>query len=83
MRGANRDEFLAAYMGKGKPDNMNLPSWVCWVACDADGCWWGYEAEPNQSHNGWYENEVGRSLKIRRDPPDPDWQVSLRKIKQG
>jgi hypothetical protein len=36
-----------------------VPAWVAWLAQDADGAWWGYEAEPNQQDRGWYENEVG------------------------
>ncbi|NHZ69928.1 MAG: hypothetical protein GWP20_01705, partial [Thermotogales bacterium] len=41
---------------------MHLPAWVFWLAQDEGGAWWGYEAEPLQFHNGWYENEVGRRL---------------------
>ena len=41
-----------------------LPDWVEWLAQDADGAWWGYEAEPNKQHNGWYENEVGRIVRL-------------------
>jgi len=67
--------------------NFNkFPDWVCWLAQDANGIWWGYEVEPNRSHNGWYENEVGRCLELRRagalliENVD-DWQHSARKVK--
>lgn len=30
-----------------------LPGWVEWLAQDADGTWWAYEAEPNQQERGW------------------------------
>jgi len=58
-----------------------LPDWVRWLAQDADGSWWGFEVEPLQSHNGWYENEVGRCMKIRLELPNPNWSETLRKIK--
>jgi hypothetical protein len=35
-----------------------LPDWAEWLAQDADGAWWAFEAEPNQHDRGWYENEV-------------------------
>ncbi len=59
---------------------QDLPDWVCWLAQDADGTWWGYEVEPNQHHQGWYENEVGRSLRLRRDAPNPDWEQTVQKV---
>lgn len=58
----------------------NLPEWVTYIAQDEDGQWWGYEAEPNQSHNGWYENEVGRIYKMEKSRANPDWQDSLEKV---
>jgi len=59
----------------------SLPDWVSWVAQDADGTWWGFEIEPLQSHNSWYENEVGRCMKITLQPPNPNWSKTLRKVK--
>lgn len=56
------------------------PSWVAWLAQDADGTWWAYECEPNEYDKGWYENEVGRSVRIRQLASNPDWRNSLRKI---
>ena len=64
----NRTEF---------PD---LPDWAGWVAQDADGAWWAYEAEPNQHSIGWYENEVGRYVKVGHGAPNPDWENSLRRV---
>lgn len=58
----------------------DLPGWVRWLAQDADGSWWAYEAEPHQHHCGWYENEIGRSMKILQDAPTADWQTSLRPV---
>jgi len=60
--------------------NEKLPDWCQWLAQDADGSWWAYEAEPNQYDKGWYENEVGRCLKIRQDNANPNWLGSIRKI---
>ena len=54
-----------------------IPEWVCWLAQDADGSWWGYEVEPHQHHQGWYENELGRHHKLKKDSPNPNWQDSL------
>ena len=57
-----------------------LPDWAAWLAQDADGVWWVYEAEPNQHDIGWYENEVGRYLRVGKGEPRPDWQNSLRRV---
>ena len=54
-----------------------LPDWVAWLAQDADGTWWGYEAEPNQQDKGWYENEVGRIVRLGQAAPPEDWQKML------
>ncbi len=60
---------------------VDCPKWVNWLAQDADGAIWGYEVEPLQHHQGWYENEVGRSIKIKNLNPNPDWHKTLTKIK--
>jgi hypothetical protein len=57
----------------------DAPGWVNWIAQDADGAWWGYEAEPNQQHNGWYENEVGRIVRLGTGAPPDDWQQTLKR----
>lgn len=61
--------------------HFELPEWVAWLAQDADGTWWGYEATPNEQHNGWYENEIGRYLRLHQDQPNANWQASLCKVK--
>lgn len=59
---------------------QHLPPWARWLAQDEDGTWWAYEAEPNQQHNGWYENEVGRIQRLcSRSAPD-NWQDQLIKL---
>lgn len=58
----------------------NLPDWVLWIAQDASGVWWGYQVEPLQNHHGWYENEVGKIIKLAADEPNPQWRDSLQKI---
>ena len=63
-----------------KPEQTILPDWVNWLAQDADGVWWGFEATPNEQHNGWYENEVGRYVRLQQDAPNENWQDSLRRI---
>jgi len=61
---------------------VQLPAWVLWIAQDRDGTWWGYQAEPLQNHRGWYENEVGRTIRLSSDAPNADWQQSLLKVDQ-
>ena len=63
------------------PDTMGLPGWAHWLAQDGDGSWWVYEAEPLQFHRGWYENEVGRRLRIGAGEPNADWTGTLRRIR--
>ncbi len=58
----------------------DLPAWVHWLAQDADGTWWGYEVEPLQRDYGWYENELGRNIRLRAETPSPDWEHSLQRI---
>lgn len=65
------------------PTTGNLPVWVCWLAQDADGSWWAYEAEPLQFSNGWYENEVGRRLKLGDDVANPKWQQTLIRVQKA
>lgn len=63
-------------------NEQNLPNWVNWLAQDADGTWWGFEVEPNQSHQGWYENELGRYLKLKADAPNSEWADSLMQVER-
>lgn len=58
-----------------------MPDWVCWLAQDADGAVWGYQVEPNQSHSGWYENEIGESLYLGVQPLTVDWKETLQRVK--
>ena len=55
------------------------PDWVAWIAQDADGACWGYEVEPNKQHNGWYENEVGRIVRLGQTEPPVNWEATLTK----
>ncbi len=62
-------------------NHEKLPDWVCWIAQDKTGAWWGYQVEPLQNHQGWYENEVGQIIDLGKDKPNPDWKNSLQKIR--
>lgn len=62
-------------------DFNQIPDWVCWLAQDADGSWWGYQVEPNLSHLSWYENEVGKSIHLGKSAPDKNWGLTLKRIK--
>ena len=64
---------------------LDLPDWVLWIAQDESGAWWAYECEPLQHDSGWYENEVGRRVKIKStktnpEKENPDWRLTLQKI---
>lgn len=61
-------------------DREELPEWVEWLAQDADGWWWGYEVEPNQHYRGWYENELGRNIKLNKSEPDANWCLTLERV---
>jgi hypothetical protein len=65
-------------MKKALPD-VEVPDWVRWVAQDGSGVWWGYSVEPLRNDNGWYENEVGRYVRLGVDNAD-DWQQSLARV---
>ena len=54
-----------------------VPAWARWLAQDADGAWWAYEAEPNMQDKGWYENEVGRIAQLGQSAPPEDWEATL------
>ena len=54
-----------------------VPAWARWLAQDADGTWWAYEVESLQHDSGWYENEVGRSRRLCRGQPNPEWRLVL------
>lgn len=49
----------------------------CKAAKAATSTLWGDEAAPNQQHNGWYENEVGRIVRLGQDAPPADWTTML------
>lgn len=62
---------------------LDMPEWVRWVAQDADGAWWGYEAEPLQHDNGWYENEVGRNIKLLCVDRNNEWRATLKQVRHS
>ena len=61
-------------------DFNEFPDWVCWIAQDSDGVWWGYQVEPNLSHRSWYENEVGKSVRLGKEMLTLDWVLTLKCI---
>ena len=64
------------------PDCSQLPDWVRWLAQDADGSWWAYEHEPNMADSGWYENEVGRNIYVRKDMPNSLWRREIHNLER-
>lgn len=61
---------------------LSRPAWVRWIAQDSDGVWWGYSIEPLRHDSGWYENEVGRCIRLGVSAP-AHWEQSLRAVGQG
>lgn len=58
------------------------PEWVRWLAQDRNGSWWGFEHEPNEGAYSWYENEVGRYIRLADGKPNPEWQHSLQRYRR-
>ena len=58
-----------------------LPEWVGWIAQDADGAWWGYEFEPLCFELGWYENELGRRVRLAVGEPNARWSETLTRMR--
>jgi hypothetical protein len=54
-----------------------IPAWAQFLAQDADGTWWAYEAHPNENDTGWYENEVGRIQRLDRTEAPMDYHATL------
>ena len=61
--------------------DFSIPDWVCWIAQDADGAWWGYQVEPNLSHLSWYENEFGERVRLGDSEKNADWVSTLKRVK--
>lgn len=57
-------------------ESTGIPEWVRWLAKDSDGSWRGYSVEPLRNDNGWYENEVGRYVRLGVDDLK-GWDKSL------
>lgn len=57
--------------------DINLPIWARYLAQDANGTWWAYEASPNQHQHGWYENEIGRYQQLIQTKQNTAWQETL------
>lgn len=75
------EQILPDTMPAGKPsiDIATPPAWAQWLAQDADGTWWAYEHEPNEGAVSWYENEVGKSIRLEKQPQNRRWRETLRK----
>jgi hypothetical protein len=56
------------------------PPWVRWLAQDRDGAWWGFEHEPNEGACSWYENEVGRYIRLGQCSPNQHWEQTLYRL---
>ena len=63
-----------------QPDKNTYPQWAKWLAQDKNGCWWAYSVEPLEHASGWYENEVGQHVLIKKDDANKDWKNTLTKV---
>lgn len=61
-------------------NGITIPDWVKWLAQDADGHWWGYEVQPQEFSQGWYENELGRRICLKKSSQNPKWANTLIKL---
>ena len=61
------------------PDDVQLPQWVSWIAQDENGNWWGYSVEPLEHSTGWYENEVGEYILLKKSTRNSNWKKTLSK----
>ena len=55
---------------------FDIPGWINWIAQDESGVWWGYSVEPLRNERGWYENEVGKYLRLG-ETEATNWTESL------
>lgn len=51
-----------------KPNWEDAPKWANWLAMDANGTWWWYEAEP---YIGWQSQSVTVYEQCSDEPSDP------------
>ena len=58
-------------------NDYHFPEWVNWIAQDSDGVWWGYSVEPLRNDKGWYENEVGRCVRLGQGNANRHWRRAL------
>jgi len=66
-------------MNSSRPDfsSVDVPEWVRFIAQDSDGSWWGYSVDPLQNHRGWYENELGKNVKLLQGKVVGDWRDNI------
>lgn len=63
------------------PFPSQTPVWASWIAQDGNGVWWGYSVEPLRNETGWYENELGRHVRLGESKP-LGWERSLKNIRK-
>ena len=67
--------------GVSTPTYSTPPSWVNWLAKDADGSWYGYEYRPMTILDGWVIGQlVGKTIKLGQDEPCEYWETTLERV---
>lgn len=76
------DKLLASlgYRGRSAAQQPQRPKTLNWIAQDKEGVWWGFEFQPQPNDSGWADAIHGHQIRLKQEPPDPDWRDSLQKI---
>ena len=53
---------------------------INWVAQDQNGVWWGFERQPVADTAGWSNFQDTMKLKLKHEPPNPQWRATLHKV---
>ena len=53
---------------------------IKWVAQDRNGVWWGFHQQPVASSSGWSNFQDTMKLRLKQEPPNPEWRDTLHKI---
>jgi len=62
------------------PPPSNDSKAINWVAQDQNGVWWGFEQQPVADSAGWSNFQDTMKLKLKQEPPNPEWRETLHKV---
>ncbi len=70
---ADTDEFSELL------NRLPIPESIKWFAQDASGYWWGFEAKPQRTEQGWIESDMSNYIKLAKGVVNESWSSSLRR----